>query len=197
MRSGNLWKGRKVVVIGGRDKVREYFKAVRIWLLLRTRYRHARVGRGFHVAWGVRIHGADFFAGDYVYLGPFVEIAPNVRIGNYSSLSSYVIITGNDHRFDIAGCPIRFSGRPETVETVIGADVLIGHGATIMRGVRIGNGAIVGAGAVVTKDVPPYAIVAGVPAKVIRYRFNDRDVASHEEMLAGEPRYGVPPGLPK
>ena len=50
-------------------------------------------------------------------------------------------------------------------------DVWIGYGATIMSGVHIGQGAIVAAGAVVTKDVPPYAIVGGVPAKVIKYRF--------------------------
>lgn len=52
-------------------------------------------------------------------------------------------------------------------------DVWIGHGATIMGGVIIHNGAVVGANAVVTKDVSPYAIVAGNPARVIKYRFDD------------------------
>jgi len=55
--------------------------------------------------------------------------------------------------------------------TSIGHDVWIGHGAVIQAGVQIGNGAVVGSNAVVTKDVPPYAIVAGVPAKVLRFRF--------------------------
>ena len=58
---------------------------------------------------------------------------------------------------------------------VIGNDVWIGYGAVILQGVTIGDGAIVGAGAVVTKDVPPYAIVAGVPAKVIRKRFSEEE----------------------
>lgn len=58
-------------------------------------------------------------------------------------------------------------------KTVIGHDVWIGRKAIIMPGVKVGNGAIVGAGAVVTKDVPDYAIVAGVPAKIIKYRFPD------------------------
>ena len=179
------------------DRLRELYKAIRIRLLLLTRYRTARVGKGFHVAWGVVIHGPGFEAGDYVYLGPHAEIAPRVRIGNYSSLSSYVVITGSDHRMDIPGTPIRFSGRPESVETRIGDDVLIGHGAIIMRGITIGNGAVVGAGAVVTRDVPPYAVVAGVPAKVLRYRFSGKDIERHERMLGEPPRYGGAPGQPR
>ena len=59
------------------------------------------------------------------------------------------------------------------VKTAIGSDVWIGHGATIKAGVTIGHGAVIGSNAMVTKDVPPYAIVAGVPAKVIKYRFDE------------------------
>lgn len=57
---------------------------------------------------------------------------------------------------------------------IVDDDVWIGYGATIMSGVNIGQGAVVAAGAVVTKDVPPYAIVGGVPAKVIKYRFDEK-----------------------
>ncbi len=180
----------------GVDGLRELYKTIRIWLLLRLRYRGARVGKGFHVAWDVVIHGPGFEAGDYVYLGPYVEIAPQVKVGNYTSISSCVVITGNDHLFDVAGVPIRFSGRPESVVTKIGHDVLIGHGATIMRGVTIGNGAIVGVGAVVTKDVPSYAIVAGIPAKVLRYRFDDEETRRHEVMLRQPTKYGGSLGQP-
>lgn len=178
------------------DRLRELYKAVRTGILLRTRYGEVRVGKGFHVAWGVVIHGPGFQAGDYVYLGPYVEIAPQVQIGNYTSLSSYVVITGNDHRIDVPGVPIRFSGRPESVVTRIGHDVLIGHAAVIMRGISIGNGAVVGAGAVVTKDVPPYAVVVGVPAKVLRYRFDSAGIERHERMLQQPTQYGGALGQP-
>lgn len=77
---------------------------------------------------------------------------------------------------DVATCPHKIS---EPVR--IGNDVWIGNRAVIMGGVTVGDGAIVAAGAVVTKDVPPYAIVGGVPAKVIRYRFDEATVA---ELLA-------------
>ncbi len=62
--------------------------------------------------------------------------------------------------------------------TTIGHDVWIGQNALIMSGVNIGTGAIIGAGAVVTKDVPDYAIVGGVPAKIIKYRFDEKIISS-------------------
>ena len=63
-------------------------------------------------------------------------------------------------------------------KTVIGNDVWTGRNVTIMSGVKIGNGAIIGSGAVVTKDIPDYAIAVGVPAKVIKYRFNEEQIAA-------------------
>jgi len=58
----------------------------------------------------------------------------------------------------------------ESRKVTIEDDVWVGHGAAILKGVTIGTGAVVGAGAVVTKDVPPYAVVGGVPARILRYR---------------------------
>ena len=67
-------------------------------------------------------------------------------------------------------------------DIVIGSDVWIGYEAVILAGVTIGDGAIIGTKAVVTKDVPPYTIVGGVPARMIRKRFSDEDVKTLQEM---------------
>ena len=172
---------------------KEVLKQVRAWLLLRFRYRGARAGKSFHVGKAVSI-GTGFVAGDFVYIGPHSQLPPRVHIGHYSSLSAYVAIIGSDHHYDKPGVPVVFSGRPPSSVTTIGQDVLIGHGAILLRGISIGNGAVVGAGAIVTKDVPPYAIVVGVPAKVLRYRFNEQEQAIHEEMLAQPTKRGQHPG---
>ena len=94
-----------------------------------------------------------------------------------------VLIVGSDHIYNNPKLPSYFSGRPFRPNTIIGDDVWLGARCTIMSGVCIGNGAIVAAGAIVTKDVPPYAIVAGIPARVIKWRFNNQEIAIHEKML--------------
>ena len=66
---------------------------------------------------------------------------------------------------------------PSPGDTVLGNDVWLGYGVTVLPGVRIGHGAIVGAGSVVTADVPDYGVVAGNPARLIRMRFSEEDVA--------------------
>jgi acetyltransferase-like isoleucine patch superfamily enzyme len=100
-------------------------------------------------------------------------------------IATSVTVVGGDHRFDMVGVPTRFTGRDrkEKMLTVIGDDVWVGHGTIIMSGVKIGRGAIVASGSVVTKDVPPYAIVGGVPAKLIRYRFTPEQQKLHSESL--------------
>ena len=84
---------------------------------------------------------------------------------------------------------IIFSGRPELPPTVLEDDCWLGFGVTVIAGVRIGRGAIVAAGAVVTKDVDPYTIVGGVPARPIGQRFKtESERAKHDKMLE-EPEY--------
>jgi acetyltransferase-like isoleucine patch superfamily enzyme len=124
-------------------------------------------------------------AGDYVFIGRKAHLYANIKIGHFVMIASNVAIVGGDHRFDIVGVPMRFTGRGglEELLTVIEDDVWVGHSAIIMAGVKIGRGAVIAAGSVVTKDVPAYAIVAGVPAKLLKYRFNEEQQKQHNESL--------------
>lgn len=133
----------------------------------------------------------DIILGELSYIGPNCHIYPQVRIGKYTMVANNVSIIGGDHCFDKVGKPTMFSGREALKSTVIGNDVWIGANSIIKCGVKIGNGAIVAMGAVVTKDIPAYAIVGGVPAKVIKYRFNETDQRKHEDMLNKKLNYTI------
>lgn len=123
--------------------------------------------------------------GDYVFINRNARFTANVQIGHFVQFGANVAIVGADHRIDVAGVPLEFTGRDGMDEllTIIEDDVWFGHGSIIMAGVKIGRGAIIAAGAVVTKDAAPYAIVGGVPAKLIRYRFPEEQQQIHNESL--------------
>ncbi len=115
-------------------------------------------------------------------IGRYVSIGEEVQIGRGSHPTEWVSTSPmfyQDPRYVLnltipKADAVSFSVPPQTLkQTLIGNDVYIGHGALIMQGIIIGDGAVVGAGAVVTKDVPPYAIVAGSPATVKKMRFSD------------------------
>lgn len=101
----------------------------------------------------------------------------HLYIGNYCSIAGDVTfhLSPNHHLNRISTFP--FGGDADNSlskgDIVVDDDVWIGHHATILTGVHIGQGAVIAAGALVNKDVPPYAIVGGVPAKIIKYRFNE------------------------
>lgn len=95
------------------------------------------------------------------------------------------IITG-DHRVDVIGKYIMDSTEklPENdAPVVIEDDVWTGANVTILKGVTIGRGSVIAAGAVVTKSFPPYSIIGGVPAKVLKMRFSEEEIEEHEEKL--------------
>ena len=133
--------------------------------------------------------------GDYTYLCRNVLIQ-NTIIGRYCSISHDVICGLGRHPLNLFSTSPLFYRRKnvwgirvvaenldfdESDPIYIGNDVWIGARAIIMDGVHVGNGAVIACGAVVTHDVPPYAIVAGVPAKVIKFRATEEDILQYEK----------------
>ena len=134
----------------------------------------------------------DIEMGPYSYVGPGCSICPKVRIGAYTMLAPEVLITGGDHVYSNAGMAMIFSGRAQVNETTIGKDCWIGQRAVIITGVTIGDGAIVAAGSVVTKDIEPFTIAGGVPAKKIGDRFsNQLQLEAHRKYLAQNVQRGT------
>ena len=140
------------------------------------------VDKTFYMASGSKVSN-DLIADKYSFIGKNCIIGPKVKIGRYSMLANNVSVIGGDHIYSNPNKPIIFSGRPVLQKTIIGDDVWIGAFSIIMSGVEIGDGAIVGAGSVVTKNIQPYSIYAGVPAKFIRMRFNEDEIKTHILML--------------
>ncbi len=134
--------------------------------------------------------------GKYNYVGRYTTIT-KAQIGNYCSIASFVIIGPGEHplsSFSTSPIALSYAGIEHdlTKEHVkIGNDVWIGAHAIILRGVTIGNGAIIAAGAVVTKDVPDYAIVSGIPARIMRYRLPEKmqKTITHTAWWEKDPEY--------
>lgn len=130
-------------------------------------------------------------------LSDSVSIGPNALV--YCTNSRVIIhkkvvigpgltIIAGDHNFSQVGKFIcdQHKKRPEDdQDVIIESDVWVGCNVTILKGVTIGRGSVVAAGAVVTKSCPPYSIIGGVPAKVIKQRFTPDEIVKHEEILYG------------
>lgn len=152
--------------------------------------RYVEIGKGSRVLNSV--------IGDYSYCDRYADIA-NTRIGKFANIASFSRIGPTDHPKHIASLhhfiyrsSYYFDGREDDISffehrasriAYIGHDTWIGHGAIIRPEISIGNGAIVAAGAVVTRNVNPYEIVAGVPAKMIKRRFSE-NIAERLNTLA-------------
>ena len=132
---------------------------------------------------------------DYSYIARNSKVT-NVKIGKFCSIGpNFCCGLGLHPTNGISTAPMFYSKAKqngvslvnkdvyeEQKQTIIGNDVFIGANVTIVDGLKIGDGAVIGAGAVVVKDIPPYAVAVGVPAKVIKYRFDDKTIKRLLEM---------------
>ncbi|WP_183578620.1 acyltransferase [Mucilaginibacter sp. X5P1] len=119
----------------------------------------------------INSYGGKIDIEKFVYIGEYVVIYGHggVHIGANSLIAMHTCIVSSNHGIPGQNVPIR--SMPDILLPVkIGTDVWIGTGCTILGGVTIGDGCVVGAGSIVTKDLPPYSISIGSPAKVIKYR---------------------------
>ena len=156
-----------------------------------VRQREAQIGRRCEILSHTRIEYASL--GDYSYLGENCEVADAV-IGKFTAIANSVRIGAPNHPMGRAS-QHRFTYVPEYYEAgatrdrdffadrrgdrvIVGNDVWIGHAAILLPGVSVGDGAVIAAGAVVSRDVEPYTIVGGVPARPIRKRFPESVAAS-------------------
>lgn len=129
--------------------------------------------------------------GNDVYIGPgamFLASDSSIEIGDKVLFGPNVSVIGGNHSTHIIGkfmFDYTIADKLATADlpVKIGSDVWVGSGSTILKGVTIGRGAIIAAGAVVSKDVPPYAIVGGIPARLMKFRWSVDEILEHEKKL--------------
>lgn len=139
----------------------------------------------------VKFYGYNLRVGNRVSFGYgslFMCTRADINIGNNVMFGPNVTMITGDHRVDVVGkymIDVRNEDKlPENDQPItLEGDNWIGANATVLKGVTIGEGAVVAAGALVKNDVPPYAIVAGVPAKVIKYRFDEETITIHKKTI--------------
>jgi chloramphenicol O-acetyltransferase type B len=180
-------------LVGALKKLRNEF-------LRKVVYRRYQIGLGFYSGIRVRIWARQKVEiGRNFYIGRDSFIESDVIIGDNVIWANRVALVGRyDHNYQQIGVPIRLASQIRDRDynwlglnsmTVIGNDVWVGYGSTIMSGVKIGEGSIIAAGSVVTKDVEPYSIYGGVPAKKINDRFNSKaDLEKHLKILQKFPQ---------
>lgn len=163
----------------------------------KIKWRKYNLGKGFHAGKNVNLWAPNNISiGIYCYLGRGSQIECDVEFGNFVFTGNNVAFVGRyDHNYTEIGKPILLSSRIKDPEynwkeknkpTIIEDDVWVGYGSIIMSGVKIGQGSIIAAGSVVTKDVEPFSIYGGIPAKKIKDRFDKTEELEKHKILYKE-----------
>lgn len=164
----------------------KFLKKLRDMFLVRVLWRRHHIGKRFHAGIRVRMLSRNpIVIGDDFYIGRDSFIECDAIIGNDVIMANRVALIGrHDHHYQQIGIPIRkashildkdYDWKGLDQKVIIGDDVWVGYGSIILTGVKIGNGSIIAAGSIVTKDVEPYSIYVGAPAKKISNRFDSED----------------------
>ena len=132
-----------------------------------------KCGKNVNIEHGAQF-GFDTSIGDNSGIGINAILSPGITIGNDVMMGPYCMMCTSNHAIGDLTTPMRKQGHAERKPIVIGNDIWIGARVTILPGVHVGDGSVIGAGAVVTKDVEPYSIVAGNPAKKIGSRLTEK-----------------------
>lgn len=167
---------------------------LRDWYLKSIKYRRFTIGEDFHSGKNVVMWARNnIIIGNNFYIGRNSQIECDTVIGNNVIIGNSVAFVGKyDHHYKQIGTPIRLASQIRDMDynwfgvdskVEIEDDVWIGYGTIIMSGVKIGRGSIIAAGSIVTKDVAPYAIVGGNPAKFIKTRLTAEEIREHEAIL--------------
>ena len=175
-------------------RLKKILVSLRDFYLVKVKWRKYTFGKNFHAGRNVVLWAKESIPiGDNCYIGRNSQIECNVKIGDDVLIANNVAFVGRyDHHYQQIGTPIRLASQVRDSDyswleigrkTVVKKDVWIGYGVTILSGVTLGRGSIVAAGSIVNKDVEPYSIYAGCPAKKVANRFNDsEDIRKHEKL---------------
>lgn len=166
--------------------MKKFLNWARNVLLFKFIYRWVHYGQDVHVQFSTVFFSPrrHTILGNHVGIGQFCIFNTDVEIGDHVLIGANVGVIARDaHETHHIGITMFDAPRGDAYKVVIEDDVWIGYGAIILSGVKIQRGSIVAAGAVVTEDVPPYTVVAGVPAQKLKMRFSAEEIARHEAAL--------------
>lgn len=148
-----------------RGKLWKWLRAATVRPLLRHAGKGIVINAGAHFG-----NGSVLSMGDYSSLGINARIIGDVTLGNYVGSAQGIFLCAYNREYRDLNTPIMFQGKKPDRPIVIEDDVLLLANCMVLAGVRVHTGAVIGAGAVVTRDVPPFAVVVGNPARVVKFR---------------------------